>query len=112
MVIGTSGEQIRACRRRRSGADVVLVSLEGQKLAAGGDVPVLEEGVIARRENVELVMEAGEADNAGRTGVGIEATEREARGGVEDENRAGVRTRSKEAAVATEGRGVSDVGER
>lgn len=61
---------------------------------------------------MELVEEVGEADDAGGAGVGIEATEGEARGGVEDEHGAGVRTSSEEAAVATEGGGVGDVGER
>lgn len=76
----------------------------------GRNVPVLDDGVIAAGEKVELV-DAGVADEVDRAGVAAEAAEGVSGLGVEDLDEAGVGAGGDEAAVGAERGGCGGVGE-
>lgn len=90
VVVGASGEQVGRGGGGGAGTDVVLVGLEGEDGGLRGDVPVVEERIVGAGEEVKLVGEAGETDEAGGAGVGAEEAEGLAGGGVEDVEGAGV----------------------
>lgn len=75
-----------------------------------GDIPELDEGVVAGGDEVEFI-ESGKVDEADGAGVGAEAAERRAGFDVEDLDEAGEVGGGEEEGVGAEGGGGDGVGE-